>query len=120
MAMFDIPDTVDYILRETGREKLNYIGFSQGTAQAMAALSINPDLNDKVNIFIGLAPAYAPKGFSNYFVDYIVKVNPKIMYHLFGRRCLLPSVTFWQNICCMFLFFKFQLHLLTLQIPQFL
>lgn len=99
MAMFDIPDTVDYILRETGREKLNYIGFSQGTAQAMAALSINPDLNDKVNIFIGLAPAYAPKGFSNYFVDYIVKVNPKIMYHLFGRRCLLPSVTFWQNIC---------------------
>ncbi|WBW74394.1 triglyceride lipase-cholesterol esterase [Schizosaccharomyces osmophilus] len=99
MAMFDIPNTVDYILHETGEEKLSYIGFSQGTAQAFASLSLNNSLNNKVNIFIALAPAFTPRGFSNHLVDYLVKANPKIMYNLFGRRSLFPSVTFWQNIC---------------------
>jgi lysosomal acid lipase/cholesteryl ester hydrolase len=43
---------------------LSYIGFSQGTAQAFAALSIHPQLNEKVNVFIALAPAMSPKGFA--------------------------------------------------------
>jgi lysosomal acid lipase/cholesteryl ester hydrolase len=41
---------------------LTYIGFSQGTAQAFAALSIHPLLNNKVNLFVALAPATSPVG----------------------------------------------------------
>ncbi|EEB09578.2 triglyceride lipase-cholesterol esterase [Schizosaccharomyces japonicus yFS275] len=99
MAMFDIPNSINYILSATKEKSLSYVGFSQGTAQAFAALSINPTLNEKINLFVALAPAFTPKGFSNELLDYLVKVNPKIMFRLFGRGCLLPSVTFWQNIC---------------------
>jgi lysosomal acid lipase/cholesteryl ester hydrolase len=48
---------IQYILKETGAERLTYIGFSQGSAQAFACLSINQDIAKKVNLFIALAPA---------------------------------------------------------------
>jgi hypothetical protein len=49
-------------LETTGAPNLTYIGFSQGTAQAFAGLSINPALNEKINLFIALAPATTPSG----------------------------------------------------------
>lgn len=58
----DIPNSIEYILETTQAPKLSYIGFSQGTAQAFAALSINPRLNQKVSVFVGLAPAMRPHG----------------------------------------------------------
>ena len=66
-AFYDIPDSIDYVLHATTAKSLSYIGFSQGTAQAFAALSIYPQLNEKVNVFIALAPAMSPKG--RYFID---------------------------------------------------
>jgi lysosomal acid lipase/cholesteryl ester hydrolase len=54
-AFHDIPDSIEYILKTTHQPSLSYIGFSQGTAQAFATLSIHPDLNDKVDVFIALA-----------------------------------------------------------------
>jgi lysosomal acid lipase/cholesteryl ester hydrolase len=50
------------VLDTTKAKSLSYIGFSQGTAQAFAALSIHPQLNEKVDLFIALAPAMSPKG----------------------------------------------------------
>ncbi|CAI4210806.1 unnamed protein product [Parascedosporium putredinis] len=64
-ALHDIPDSISYILDTTGAESLSYIGFSQGTAQAFATLSIHPKLNTKINVFIALAPAMSPAGLSN-------------------------------------------------------
>jgi len=55
--------------------KLSYVGFSQGTAQAFAALSIHPGLNDKVNVFIALAPAMSPPGLSASLVDGLMKAS---------------------------------------------
>jgi len=63
-AFYDIPDSIDYVLHTTKAKSLSYIGFSQGTAQAFAALSIHPQLNEKVDLFIALAPAMSPKGIS--------------------------------------------------------
>lgn len=62
LSMYDIPDTIEYILETTQAKTLSYIGFSQGTAQAFAALSVHPSLNKKVNLFVALAPAMSPKG----------------------------------------------------------
>ncbi|KAG8748524.1 hypothetical protein FRC10_003658 [Ceratobasidium sp. 414] len=59
-CLYDIPDSIEYILGLTKSKSLSYIGFSQGTAQAFAALSIHPSLNEKVDVFIALAPAMAP------------------------------------------------------------
>jgi lysosomal acid lipase/cholesteryl ester hydrolase len=74
-AWGDVPDTIEYILRTTRAPRLNYIGFSQGTAQAFAALSIHPQLNDRVKVFIGLAPAMSPTGLAAPLVDGLMKAS---------------------------------------------
>ena len=50
------------MLKVTKQKNLAYIGFSQGTAQAFAGLSLSPELNDKIRLFIALAPATRPPG----------------------------------------------------------
>jgi lysosomal acid lipase/cholesteryl ester hydrolase len=74
-AWHDIPDTINHILQVTKAPQLSYIGFSQGTAQAFAALSIHPQLNEKVNVFIALAPAISPAGLAASIVDVLMKTS---------------------------------------------
>jgi len=97
-AFHDIPDTIDYILDTTKQQSLSYIGFSQGTAQAFAALSIHPALNDKVDVFIALAPAMAPPGLASGIVASFVKTSPEVLYLAFGRKAILGSATMWQAL----------------------
>ncbi|KAF8248100.1 alpha/beta-hydrolase [Wilcoxina mikolae CBS 423.85] len=97
-AFHDIPDSINYILETTDQPSLSYIGFSQGTAQAFATLSIHPKLNDKIDVFIALAPAMSPAGLSNTIVDALMKSSPNLMYLFFGRKSILSSTTFWQSI----------------------
>jgi lysosomal acid lipase/cholesteryl ester hydrolase len=95
---------------------LSYVGFSQGTAQAFAALSIHPQLNEKVNVFIALAPAMSPAGLSAPIVDGLMKssyvktirllrslltiafTSPTLLFLFFGRKSILSSATMWQSI----------------------
>ncbi|KAF4984407.1 hypothetical protein FZEAL_369 [Fusarium zealandicum] len=97
-AFHDIPDSIGYILDTTQQQSLSYIGFSQGTAQAFAALAIHPKLNNQVNVFIALAPAMAPAGLSNGIVDSLVTASPSVLFLLFGRRSILSSATMWETI----------------------
>ena len=97
-AFQDIPDSIDYVLNATGQSRLSYIGFSQGTAQAFAALSVHPGLNQKVNVFIALAPAMSPAGLSNGIVDSLVKASPDVLFLTFGRKSILSSAAMWQSI----------------------
>ena len=97
-AFHDIPDSIDYILATTSQLSLSYVGFSQGTAQAFATLSIHPTLNDKVDVFIALAPAMSPAGLRNGVVDALVKASPEVLFLAFGRRSILSSATMWQSI----------------------
>lgn len=97
-AFHDIPDSIDYILRTTSQPSLSYIGFSQGTAQAFATLSIHPTLNDRVDVFVALAPAMSPAGLHNGVVDALIKASPDVLFLAFGRRSILSSATMWQAI----------------------
>ncbi|KAJ9254319.1 hypothetical protein DTO195F2_6684 [Paecilomyces variotii] len=97
-AFFDIPDSIEYILCATEQPSLSYIGFSQGTAQAFATLSIHPLLNAKVDVFIALAPAMAPAGLHNGIVDSLMKASPSVVFLAFGRKSILSSTTMWQAI----------------------
>ncbi|KAJ3749359.1 Alpha/Beta hydrolase protein [Lentinula detonsa] len=97
-AWHDIPDSIKYILEITKAPKLSYVGFSQGTAQAFAALSIHPQLNEKINVFIALAPALSPAGLSASIVDGLMKSSPTLMFLFFGRKSILSSATMWQSI----------------------
>ncbi|CAE6457182.1 unnamed protein product, partial [Rhizoctonia solani] len=97
-CLYDIPDSIEYILNLTKNKSLSYVGFSQGTAQAFAALSIHPALNEKIDIFIALAPAMSPPGLHQPIVDGLMKASPTLMYLFFGRKSILPSTVFWQSI----------------------
>ncbi|KAJ5241302.1 uncharacterized protein N7469_002893 [Penicillium citrinum] len=97
-AFHDIPNSIEYILEVTGQPSLSYIGFSQGTAQAFATLSIHPLLNQKIDVFVALAPAMAPSGLRNRIVDSLMKASPDFLFLLFGRRSILSSTTMWQTI----------------------
>ena len=97
-AFHDIPNSIDYILETTSSSSLAYIGFSQGTAQAFATLSIHPPLNSKISLFIALAPAMSPAGLSNGLVNAFIKSSPNVIFLAFGRRSILSSATTWQNL----------------------
>lgn len=97
-ALYDIPDTINYILYIVNQRDLVYVGFSQGSAQAFATLSINPELNKKVRLFIALAPAMAPPGLKNTVVDSLMRASPSLIYLFFGRKAIMKSATYWQSI----------------------
>lgn len=97
-ALFDIPNSIDYVLNETGASKLTYIGFSQGSAQAFAAISIHSELRHKVDQMIAISPATTPHGLYSKILDILLKASPSLVYLLFLRKVLMPSVLLWQKI----------------------
>ncbi|KAF8151739.1 Alpha/Beta hydrolase protein [Crassisporium funariophilum] len=97
-ARYDIPNSIDFVLNLTKASKLSYIGFSQGSAQAFAALSMQPELNDKLDVFIALAPIMRPTGYYLSYFDKALKKDPNVLFRIFGRKAWFPSVAFWQSI----------------------
>eukprot|EP01071_Lankesteria_metandrocarpae_P008341 Lankesteria_metandrocarpae@DN4941_c0_g1_i4.p1 len=57
LAAYDVPAFVNRVLYLCNTRRLLYIGFSNGTAQMFAALAQDPVLNDKIALFIAMAPA---------------------------------------------------------------
>ncbi|KXS14323.1 alpha/beta-hydrolase [Gonapodya prolifera JEL478] len=98
IVQFDVPATVDHILKVTKAEKLSYVGFSQGTAQAFASLSLNPTLNSKVHVFCALAPAAQPEGLSASVVSNFITASPDVIFLLLGRKRALAMAAFWAEI----------------------
>ncbi|XP_010156729.1 PREDICTED: putative lysosomal acid lipase/cholesteryl ester hydrolase, partial [Eurypyga helias] len=58
MAMYDLPAMVDFILRQTGQEKLFYVGHAQGNSLGFIAFSSMPHLAAKIKLSFALAPLY--------------------------------------------------------------
>lgn len=105
-ALFDIPNSIEYVLEATGVEKLTYIGFSQGSTQGLAALSTTLKLNQLVDKIITISPATTPKGLHNWLISSMFKFSPNLIFLLFGKKFLLTSATFWQSIIYPPLFIK--------------
>lgn len=96
-AFFDIPNSIEFVLEHTQLPQLICIGFSQGSAQTFASLSVREDLNSKISLFVAISPAMTPQGLHNRIVDSLLKSSPRLMYLFFGNRILLPSATVWQK-----------------------
>jgi lysosomal acid lipase/cholesteryl ester hydrolase len=65
---YDIPASIDYILRVTKKTKLFYAGHSQGTTEFFIMMSLKPEYNQKVQLSIHLAPlAWMANTFSPLF-----------------------------------------------------
>ncbi|XP_049500902.1 gastric triacylglycerol lipase isoform X1 [Panthera pardus] len=61
MAKYDLPATIDFILKKTGQDQLRYVGHSQGTTIGFIAFSTNPKLAKKIKTFYALAPVATVK-----------------------------------------------------------
>ncbi|GAA6054392.1 hypothetical protein JCM3770_002234 [Rhodotorula araucariae] len=59
LALYDLPAVVDHVRRDTGYDKIAFIGHSQGNATMFCSLAqgMVPELGEKLSIFIALAPA---------------------------------------------------------------
>lgn len=53
---YDVPTTIDFILNKTGEQRLSVIGYSEGTTSMYVLGTTRPEYNDKIKIFIALAP----------------------------------------------------------------
>ncbi|XP_059045188.1 lipase 1-like [Achroia grisella] len=56
LGNYDYSASIDCVLQHTNQEKLTVIGHSQGTASFFVLTSGRPEYNDKINVFIALAP----------------------------------------------------------------
>ncbi|KAJ2942573.1 hypothetical protein O0L34_g11109 [Tuta absoluta] len=56
IGRYDLPVTIDYILKATGKSTLKYVGFSQGTTSFYVMASEKPEYGKKVSLMVSLAP----------------------------------------------------------------
>lgn len=57
MALFDLPATIDFILKQTNQKQIAFIGHSQGAAILMLLCAKKPEYNDKITVGFGLSPS---------------------------------------------------------------
>ncbi|KAI5646270.1 alpha/beta hydrolase fold domain-containing protein [Phthorimaea operculella] len=61
LGRYDLPATIDFVLEETGKPKMKYVGFSQGTAIFYVMVSELPEYAEKISLMVSLAPvAFLP------------------------------------------------------------
>ncbi len=67
MGLLDLPAMLNYILQKTNKEKLTYIGHSQGCSQFFALCSLNPEFcEQRIKGMLALGPAiYLDNGTAN-------------------------------------------------------
>ena len=57
MGTIDVPTFIDFILDQTGLQKLTYVGHSEGTTQMFIGTSMLPEYyKQTVNLYVALAP----------------------------------------------------------------
>ncbi|XP_057592644.1 gastric triacylglycerol lipase [Hippopotamus amphibius kiboko] len=89
MAKYDLPSTIDFILKTTGREKLHYVGHSQGTTIGFIAFSTNPMLAKKIKAFYALAPVATVK-YTKSLLNKLSLIPPFLFKIIFGNKMFYP------------------------------
>ncbi|CAL1688828.1 unnamed protein product [Lasius platythorax] len=56
IGTYDLPAMIDYVLQTTGREKLFYLGHSQGTTAFFVMSTQLPEYQDKIEAMFAMAP----------------------------------------------------------------
>nr|XP_056705251.1 lipase member M-like [Euleptes europaea] len=85
MGIYDIPAMTDFILQKSGQEKIYYAGHAEGGAIAFVALSVLPQLAEKIKIFFALGPAYTFH-YSKSPLIQVFRLPPAILEILFGTK----------------------------------
>ncbi|KAL7286735.1 hypothetical protein TKK_0019037 [Trichogramma kaykai] len=87
MGMYDLPASIDFVLKPTGRKKLMYVGFSQGTTSYFVMTSSRPKYNDKIEAMFALGSVAYCENMSSPIVQFLAKLRyfvKLILYLLMG------------------------------------
>lgn len=68
MAKYDLPASINHVLKHSNFKKVTYLGYSQGTTQFFAACDVVDGIKDKINAFVGWAPVMFVGNITNPFV----------------------------------------------------
>ncbi|KAG5195834.1 hypothetical protein JEQ12_011470 [Ovis aries] len=93
MAKYDLPASIDFIVKQTQQEQIFYVGHSQGTTIAFITFSTIPKIADRIKVFFALAPVFSIK----YSKSPLIKMayNWKSLIKLFtGSKEFLPNTSF--------------------------
>ena len=83
MGRYDIPASINYVLTATNETKLAaYYGYSLGCSLFFIGASVYPELNDRVEIMIGLGPTASFAHLGNYFKH----AAPFVKWYQVGHR----------------------------------
>ncbi|KAL6935225.1 related to Sterol esterase 2 [Hanseniaspora guilliermondii] len=110
MSKYDLPCLVDYVLKATGKGKLDLIGHSQGTMQSLQSLinykkidtNFDNCLLGKVENFVALAPAIYPGAliYDNVVLKILASIiNSKV---IMGTQAFIPLMMYIRNISVTF------------------
>ena len=89
MGRYDLPAVVNYILKRTGQPKLIFIGHSMGAAIFYIAVISHPELNDKIEMMIAMAPTVS-------FADYHTILRP--LSQFVNQFEVMSKVKIWSNL----------------------
>ncbi|XP_016076211.1 PREDICTED: gastric triacylglycerol lipase [Miniopterus natalensis] len=89
MAKYDLPATIDFILKKTGQEKLHYVGHSQGTTIGFIAFSTNATLAKRIEVFHALAPIVSLKHTKSP-IKKLALIPPFLFKVIFGNTAFFP------------------------------
>ncbi|XP_003224429.4 gastric triacylglycerol lipase isoform X1 [Anolis carolinensis] len=93
MAKYDLPASIDFILRHTQQRQLYYIGHAQGTTIAFIAFSTNSQLAAKIKLFVALGPVATVKHAKTPLAKLSILPDFQIK-ELFGAKEFLPKSYF--------------------------
>lgn len=92
MGLYDVPAVTDYILNLTEKEKLVYVGHSQGCGQFYVLCSLKPDYcSQKYKGIIALGPAVYVDNTESYLLKILVTVQLDKLVQFIGINSLFDS-----------------------------
>ncbi|XP_047503796.1 lipase 3-like, partial [Pieris napi] len=101
----DLPTMIDYVLAQTGKSALHYIGMSQGTTSFFVMGSLRPDYNKKIISMHALAPVAYLGHTKHSLLRHIARYSANLaaLARLIGLGEFLPNRAIWtwvgQNMC---------------------
>ncbi len=97
LIQYDFPAMAKYVKETTKVEKIDFIGMSQGAAQATCSMTVQPELRNIFNHMVLLSPALRLKKTTNWLLRLFIQAPTKLLgsneffIPLHMAQLLLPS-----------------------------
>lgn len=91
IGKYDLPATIDYVLKRSNHSRVHYVGHSQGTTAFFVMASERPEYNDKILLMTAMAPPVYMAHVSNELLQLNVRYLNQIEVSL-AFRCIFYAV----------------------------